>query len=247
MLRRGTRTVRRNVSKEATGPSRITNSSSPSSILVPISCRTPLWRPRGGTVSLYPRWTSTVTGRMNKPSIRTAAGVIASVWAAFLLPPQLVVWSLSDTPEWMVRLASSTMYEWLTARGASVGLTHATRGLGWTGRARSWVTLAGAPLVVVSYAAEDWPDPWGMLWGAEAILFMAIGLAGLAAGVVAFRRHVSRSWATLIAITPLVVVVSTLIVPYYPHGTLIGIGLHAAAFGLATREPEPSPALSPAA
>src|SRR5690606_8209190 len=156
MLRRGTRTVRRNVSKEATGPSRITNSSSPSSILVPISCRTPLWRPRGGTVSLYPRWTSTVTGRMNKPSIRTAAGVIASVWAAFLLPPQLVVWSLSDTPEWMVRLASSTMYEWLTARGASVGLTdpyflygaavapsflligwvltHATRGLGWTGQ-----------------------------------------------------------------------------------------------------------------
>jgi len=220
-------------------------------------------------VSLYPRWTSTVTGRMNKPSIRTAAGVIASVWAAFLLPPQLVVWSLSDTPEWMVRLASSTMYEWLTARGASVGLTdpyflygaavapsflligwvltHATRGLGWTGRALSWITLAGAPLVVVSYAAEDWPDPWGMLWGAEAILFMAIGLAGLAAGVVAFRRHVSRSWATLIAITPLVVVVSTLIVPYYPHGTLIGIGLHAAAFGLATREPEPSPALSPAA
>src|SRR5690606_27218255 len=167
MLRRGTRTVRRNVSKEATGPSRITNSSSPSSILVPISCRTPLWRPRGGTVSLYPRWTSTVTGRMNKPSIRTAAGVIASVWAAFLLPPQLVVWSLSDTPEWMVRLASSTMYEWLTARGASVGLTdpyflygaavapsflligwvltHATRGLGWTGRALSWITLAGAP------------------------------------------------------------------------------------------------------
>src|SRR5690606_29551836 len=106
--------------------------------------------------------------------------------------------------------------------------THATRGPGWTGRALSWLTFAGAPVVVISYAAEDWPRPWRSLWGVEALLFMVICLAGLAAGIAAFRRHVPRAWATLIVATPLVIVVSTVIVRYYPHGTLMGMGLQAA-------------------
>ncbi|HEX7097844.1 MAG TPA: hypothetical protein VF377_01280 [Acidimicrobiia bacterium] len=203
---------------------------------------------------------------MVKPSIRATMGVAATLWAAFLLPPQLIVWAPSDTPDWIARLANAGVYEWFSSVGASVGLTdayflygagvapsflliglvlaHVVRGLGWTGRLFAGLTLAGTALVVVSYAAENWQEPWRALWGVEAVLFMAIGLTGLAAGIAAFRRGIPRSSAALLALTPIVIVVSTLLIRYYPHGTLIGMGLQAAVLGLMAREPDPAPALA---
>lgn len=50
-------------------------------------------------------------------------GVAASLWAALLLPPQLVEWSPADTPEWIAHLATADVYEWLSSLGAAVGLT----------------------------------------------------------------------------------------------------------------------------
>lgn len=195
-------------------------------------------------------------------------GVAASLWAALLLPPQLVEWSPADTPEWIAHLATADVYEWLSSLGAAVGLTdpyflfgagvapsflliglvhlHEVRQLGWAGRLFAGLTLAGTVLVVVSYAAAAWEQPWRALWGLEALLFVGIGLTGLAAGIVAFRRGHPRPRAALITITPVVIVLSTLAIPYYPHGTLVGMGLQAAALGLMDRTTETAPRPVPA-
>lgn len=163
---------------------------------------------------------------------------------------QVVEWSGSGAPAWAARIdAGLPVYGWIRDAAAWAGihdgyelfgaavfpsflliwfsLQATTRLLGRAGAVLSWLTLAGAPVVVGSYLAHDEAAPIRYVWGAEFFLLVAIGLAALAAGLAAWPTLRPRWRAVLVASTPLILVVATLALTYYPHGSLVGIGVEA--------------------
>lgn len=188
--------------------------------------------------------------RIPRDSILAAA---AALWAAFLLPPQLVAWSSADAPSWARDLADAGVYDGMLQLADMVGLTDpymvfgagvapsflliglamfgTMHHLGRSGLVVRVLTLLGALLVVVSYAAAGTELPWRYLWGSEGPLLLAIGVAGSVAGIVAYRRGYPRRWSLLLASTLAVIVASTVLFGYFPHGTLIGFGGQVAALG----------------
>ena len=178
-------------------------------------------------------------------------GWVGALWAAFLLPPELLNWAGADTPGWVQSVAQAPVYDAIATAGRALGLSdpyfvfgagvapaflliglslyRTVRRIGWSGRLLAVLTISGTVLTPVSYAASGWDGAWGSLWGIEGPLLMLIGVVGLVAGVAAIRQTTRRSWAWLLAATPVVVVMSTVAFGYYPHGTLIGLGVQAAA------------------
>lgn len=188
-------------------------------------------------------------------------GLAGALWALLLLPPTLVEWG--DAPGWAARLNETGPYVWLAEQLATASITNTyafwgiaaavafaligvslwigTRQVGRWGTATSVATLVGAPVVVASYLAEGAPTPWRYLWGSEFFVLVAIGVTGLVAGIVALRRPVPRSSGVLLAATLVFIAVGTVAFTYYPHGSLVGLGIEAAilcAIPLAvTRDP----------
>lgn len=172
-----------------------------------------------------------------------------AAWALFLLPPQLVAWDGQEAPSW-ARSADSTpvyalvrnldgaggleLYAW-----AGVLLVPAWILIGWPlfgyGNLPGVVGvlfLLGAPVSVASYLAESAPAPWRSLWGAEIFVLLAIPVAAIAAAISARSRHFPTWWWALMASTLLVTVASTAAFGYFPHGTLIGLGVEVGALAL---------------
>jgi hypothetical protein len=191
------------------------------------------------------------------------AGLAGAVWAAVLLPPQLVAWDGAAAVGWARRLDTSVpVYGWVrdgaTALGISdwyaffgaavapsfaligIALVPVARRVGRTGALLAGLTLLGAPLIVGSYLAHDLERPWRYLWGSEMILLLAIGIAGIVAGFVASRKPgIARWWALLLGATPAILVGSTAVFTYIAHGTLVGFGLEAAALSVGVRGGRP--------
>jgi hypothetical protein len=176
--------------------------------------------------------------------------VAGALWALVLLPPQVVAWDGEDAPGWLQSLAELDAYDlprqidgvagvdyygwagvlvapaWLLIGWALLGRRR-TAGA-WVG-AVAWLLLLGAPVSVVSYLSAARVEPWSYLWGAEIPLLLAIPLVAIVAGVRAVRRHgMPRWWGVLLGCTLLVVVGSTLLLGYFPHGTLVGLGAEVA-------------------
>jgi hypothetical protein len=102
----------------------------------------------------------------------------------------------------------------------------------WTG-AVALLTLLGAPVAVISYVSHDLDTPWSYLWGAEIPLLLVIGICAVVAGVVGYRqRHLPGWWAALLASTMLVLVASTALFTYLPHGSLVGYGVEVAVLAI---------------
>lgn len=179
---------------------------------------------------------------------RSLLAALGAVWAAFLLPPQLVDWDKGGAPGWARSIAASPVYGWWNGLGESLGIEPyvwtgvwvaptyfliayalwpvASRAGAW-GKALVWATVAGGVSTMISYPAGGWPEPWNALWGVEAVFLLAMAVIGLIAGVIAIRRGTGTvGW--MLAGAPLVIVASTILFTYYPHGTLIGLGLHVA-------------------
>jgi hypothetical protein len=181
-----------------------------------------------------------------------------AAWAAFLLPPQLVAWDGGNAPNWAQRFAYAAPYDGIRSLAADVGIgdeyalfgslvapsflligTALLLSLGatsrWT-RLTAILTILGMPISVLSYIGHDADAPWRYFWGAEIPLLLAIGLCAVPAGIMAYRHRNLRGWrAALLASTTLVLIGSTALFTYFPHGSLVGYGVEVAL--LAMRPP----------
>jgi len=192
------------------------------------------------------------------PSRRASVvgAALAGVWALFLLPPQLVEWA--DGPGWALALNDSPFYRGVDALRESLGLHDiymvfgsaiavsmlllwwatgpVMAWLGWSGRVFNGVLLALAPVTVVSYVSHNESAPLHFLWGAEGFGLMILGVIGILVAVVT-RAPGVRPWLRiLIGTTLLIEVAFTLLLTYYPHGTVVGLALQAGIIcGLAPR------------
>lgn len=180
--------------------------------------------------------------------------LLAAAWAFVLLPPQQHAFSGAYAmPRWQFELNRLAPYEaardWLAANGQpdfylvfgaaasasflliwlATGPVFAT--LGWSGRVLGWLVLAGAPVTLLSYLNHPGDAPLRALWGAEAFVLMAIGLWAVVVAFAAPRSGAAPAPAwerVLLAFTMPVLVIATLGFGYYPHGSLVGLGLEAA-------------------
>jgi hypothetical protein len=181
--------------------------------------------------------------------------VVGSLWAAFLLPPQVVAWDGAAAPSWARRLEDAAAYNWVRDVAASlrvsddyalfgalvapsflligVALLPSARAAGrWT-RALALLTLLGAPIAVLSYVSHDLDAPWRYFWGAEIPLLLALCICGVVAGVISYRRHhLPGWWAALLGSTVVVLLASTALFTYFPHGSLVGYGVEAAVLAI---------------
>lgn len=190
--------------------------------------------------------------------------LVAAVWAFVLLPPQQHAWSGAYAmPRWLFVLNELPPYDavrrWLVAVGqpdfylafgaaASVSFAliwlatgPAFAALGWSGRVLGWLMLAGAPVTLLSYLNNPDAGPLRWLWGAEAFVLLAIGGWAIVVAIIAPRGAGIPVWErVLIGATLPVIVVSTLLLTYWPHGSLVGLGLEAAALAAWGARADPS-------
>jgi hypothetical protein len=206
----------------------------------------------------------------NHPSrpVSVAAAVAASLWAFLLLPPQQAAWSGDDIPPWLGVLDRMPFYDgirlWLQAIGqqdfylafgaaASVSfvLVWFATGpvfaeLGRLGRVLGALVLITAPITALSYLNHSTDAPLHGLWGAEAFMLIFIGMLALVTAIFARRGSGVPVWErVLLGLTLPILVASTFLFTYWPHGSLVGLGLQAAAlaaWGKRAPSPEPSPA-----
>lgn len=100
--------------------------------------------------------------------------------------------------------------------------------MGVPGRVLAWAWLALAPVVALSYLNHPPSAPLHLLRGAEAFWFLAIFAWSPIAALMARRRGLPRRVLVLVALTGVVGVLSTVVAGYWPHSTMLGIGLEAA-------------------
>lgn len=106
------------------------------------------------------------------------------------------------------------------------------RRAGWGGALMAWLIIAGAPVTAISYLNTPSEAPLHFLWGAEAFVLIAVGLAGILAAITAASRW--RLWVRMVlALTLPLLVAGTLASGYWPHGPLVVLGLEAIAVILA--------------
>ncbi|GGI47139.1 hypothetical protein BCL57_001839 [Agromyces flavus] len=200
-------------------------------------------------------------------TVGAVLALIAAAWAFVLLPPQQAVWSGAYAmPRWLFELNRLSPYDavrdWLVANGqpdfylvfgaaasASFLLIWLATGpafaaLGWSGRALGWLVLLGAAITLLSYLNHPDDAPLHALWGAEAFVLIAIGLWAVVVAIAAPRRAGIPAWERVVlGCTLPILVLATLGLSYYPHGTLVGLGLEAAALAAwGARPPRASPA-----
>jgi len=190
--------------------------------------------------------------RPSRP-VSVGAALLGAAWAFVLLPPQQRAWSGGYAmPHWLFVLDGLPPYDavraWLVSVGepdfylvfgaaASVSFAlawfatgPAFAALGWSGRVLGWLVLAGAPVTLLSYLNHADGSPLRFMWGAEAFVLIAIGLWAVLVAFLAPRGAGIPVWErVLLGATLPVLVGATALFAYWPHGTLIGFGLEAAA------------------
>lgn len=196
---------------------------------------------------------------------RVLAGVLATLWALLALPPQAVEWQRwwsSDAPSPWVRFLYDVLpYRVLERALAGAGLEDrylvfgvaivpamvlawwAMKGaldrLGPLGRALGWAWPALSVVTALSYLNHPSDAPLHLLWGTEAFVLAAIFLLSIIVAIAAPRRRGIPLWVRLlVAATPVIGIGATLAGGYWPHATMIGIGLQSIA--LASWRPRPS-------
>lgn len=199
--------------------------------------------------------------------VSVASALAAALWAFFLLPPQQAVWSGSGAlPEWLMVLERLPVYDGIRLQLQSIGqadlylvfgsavslsfvlLWFATgpvlATLGAPGRALGALLLLGAPITALSYLNHAEDAPLHALWGAEAFLLIGIGIWAFVAALIAGRRAEVPRWERLLlGMTLPILVASTVVLTYWPHGTLVGLGIEVcaiAAWGPRADAPAPS-------
>ncbi|MBM7830408.1 TM2 domain-containing membrane protein YozV [Agromyces cerinus] len=181
-----------------------------------------------------------------------ACALLAAAWALFLLPPQQAIWSGVHTPDWLDALDGLPVYDgirsWLHGAGlhdlylvfgaaASVSFVlvwiatgPALAALGWSGRVLGWLVLAAGVITLMSYLNHPVDAPLHAIWGGELFVLAAIGVWAVVAAVVAPRGVGIPAWERwLLGATLPILVGATVLLTYWPHGSLVGLALEAAA------------------
>ena len=105
------------------------------------------------------------------------------------------------------------------------------------------LTIIGAPVTLLSYLGHNADAPWKYFWGTEGLLLLAIGVAAIPAGVLAYQHRQFGGWrATLLTSTIFVIGTGTSLFAYWPHG-LVSYGVEVAL--LATGNVPKTPSVSP--
>jgi hypothetical protein len=192
---------------------------------------------------------------------------LAGAWALLLLPPQLLAWY--DAPEWAVALDRSAFYRGVHQFVAGLGLRDdylvfgsaisvsmvllwwstgpVMAWLGWSGRVFSAILLLLAPLTFLSYLNHADSAPLRPLWGSEGLGLIVLGVAGILAAVFTRAPRVKAWQRVLLAATLPIEIAFTLLLGYWPHGTVVGLALQACALaafaprqGRSTEDSRPS-------
>ena len=180
----------------------------------------------------------------SRPWRAVLAGV-GGLWALLILPfpatefgVPLWSWVFRFRPYFWAREAVHDPYIVFGALAAlsfvsiGVALLPDLRRAGWGGTVMGWLILAGAPVTALSYLNTATDAPLHFLWGAEAFVLVAVGIAGILAAVTAGSRW--RGWVRLLlGLTLPLLVVATLATGYWPHGPLVALGVDAVVIILA--------------
>ncbi|HEY5981012.1 MAG TPA: hypothetical protein VIT41_15415 [Microlunatus sp.] len=187
---------------------------------------------------------------------------VGAAWSAFLLPPQLLTWSGSGAPDWADRLAGASPYRAIRRVAATQGVFDdyalfgslvapsflviglaLWRALGSTGRwtrIMAIVTMLGTPIVILSYTGHAATGLWRSFWGTEIFVLLAIGLCAIPASILAYQHGRLAGWRFgLLISTLLVLITSTVLLTYWPHGTLVGYGIEVALLAAPSMRPTP--------
>ena len=91
------------------------------------------------------------------------------------------------------------------------------------------LTIIGAPVTLLSYLGHNADAPWKYFWGTEGLLLLAIGVAAIPAGILAYQHRQLGGWrATLLTSTIFVIGTGTSLFAYWPHGSLVSYGVEVA-------------------
>ena len=186
----------------------------------------------------------------SRPWRAVLAGV-GGLWALLILPfpatefgVPLWSWVFRFRPYFWAREAVHDPYIVFGALAAvsflliGLALLPDLRRAGWGGAVMGWLILAGAPVTALSYLNTPGEAPLHFLWGAEAFVLVAVGLAGILAAVTAGPRW--RGWVRLLlGLTLPLLVVATLAAGYWPHGPLVALGIESVAIILAAPRKDP--------
>ncbi|MBM7504904.1 hypothetical protein ACFPER_15490 [Agromyces aurantiacus] len=185
--------------------------------------------------------------------VAVTLALIASAWAFLLLPPQQLAFSGAYAmPRWLFELDRLAGYDGVREALAALGWSDfylvfgaaaalsflliwfatgpAFAALGWSGRVLGGLVLFGGVVTVLSYLNHPADAPLRWIWGGEAFVLMAVGVWALVVAFVAPRDASIPRWERiLLGLTLPILVAATLLLSYWPHGTLVGLGLEAAA------------------
>ncbi|MET0781143.1 MAG: hypothetical protein ABWZ16_06465 [Microbacterium sp.] len=119
--------------------------------------------------------------------------------------------------------------------GALVSLSFLTIGIAlapdlrrarWGGLAMAVLIMIGAPVTALSYLNSSERAPLHFTWGWEFYVLVAVGLSGIAAAATAGRRW-RVGVRVLLGMTLLILIAGTLLLGYWPHGSLVFLAVEA--------------------
>lgn len=176
---------------------------------------------------------------------RAVLASLGALWALAILPLPATEFGVPSW-SWVFRYrvyfwAREAVHDPYIVFGALAALSFVAIGLallpdlrraGWGGEIMVWLVIAGAPVTALSYLNTPKDAPMHFLWGAEAFVLIAVGLAGIFAAVTAGSRW--SLWVRImLGLTLPVLVAGLLATGYWPHGPLVGLGVEATAIILA--------------
>lgn len=170
---------------------------------------------------------------------RIVLAALGGLWAALLLPLPATVWGVT---QW-AWLFDQPMYVWARqwaadpyiTFGALSSLSFLAVGAAlfadlqrarWGGIVMAWLIIVGAPLTALSYLNTAVAAPLHFLWGWEAYALLGVGVGGIAAAATAGPRW-GIGVRTVLGMTFLILVVGTIALGYWPHGSLVVLALEA--------------------
>ncbi len=172
---------------------------------------------------------------------RIVLAACGGVWAAVLLPLPATVWGVTqwawvvDYPVyvWARQWAADTYITFgalssLSFLAVGIALFPDLRRARWGGIVMAWLIILGAPMTALSYLNTPVTAPLHFLWGWEAYVLLGVGAGGIAAAATAGPRW-GIGVRTILGLTFLFVVVGTIGLGYWPHGSLVVLALEAVA------------------
>lgn len=170
---------------------------------------------------------------------RIVLAALGGLWAALLLPLPATVWGVT---QW-AWLFDQPMYVWARQWAADPYITFGAlsslsflavgaalfpdlRRARWGGIVMAWLIILGAPLTALSYLNTAVAAPLHFLWGWEAYALLGVGVSGIAAAATAGPRW-GIGVRTVLGMTFLILVVGTIALGYWPHGSLVVLALEA--------------------